>query len=139
VGDTSAVDSALIGVLANDATLATLLPDGVWGDIAPLGATKFVIVSQSAHHDEPQFTGDAYEDILYLVKAVIRDTSGVTVAAAAARIQALLEDPTPFPITGYTLMKCHRTERVRLLEVDEDPSFRWQHRGGLYELFVSPQ
>jgi hypothetical protein len=116
----------------------TLCPDGVFMDVAPSGKSTFVIVSLAAHADEPMFNGTAFEQATYLVKAVDRSTSGGTVKAAAARIHALLQD-VPLSVTGYDHMLTRRSERIRYTEVDEiDKDIRWQHRGGRYDVFVSP-
>jgi len=138
VADPAEVDAAIVTHLANDATLAGLLPDGVYMDIAPSGKTQFVIVSLVIHEDNYMLGGEAFEKALYLVKAVDKSTSGSIAKAAAARIQTLLQD-VPLTITGYTHMLTQREERVRYTEVDEsEPDTRWQHRGGRYAVFVSP-
>jgi hypothetical protein len=135
--DSSAVDAALNAVLLGDATLMAILTDGVYFDEAAQGSTKFAIVSLLAHSDEAIFGGRKIEDALYLVKAVVLNSSGADVKTAAARIDALLEDQ-PLTVTGYTWMTTHREERVRTMEVDDiDPSIRWQHRGGHYRVTMS--
>jgi|SRR6185503_10692106 len=132
--DSSAIDNALIAKLGSDATLLAICTNGVYWDEAPPGATKFVIVSMVDEVDEPKFGGRAYEDALYLVKAVALSTSGANVQSAAARIDVLLEDTT-LTVSGYTHMVMHREARVRLTEVDDvDPSIRWLHRGGHYRV-----
>jgi hypothetical protein len=137
--DSSDVDAALVAKLQNDSALAALMPGGVFMDVGPAGATQFVIVSLVDAHDEPMFGGCAFEDAQYLVKAVELSTVPVKNSkAAAARIQALL-DQQPMTITGYSLMTMRRVARVRYLEVDDkDASIRWQHRGGQYQIAVSP-
>jgi hypothetical protein len=139
VPDSSDVDNALVAKLLADATLATLMPGGVFMDEAPAGAEQFVIVSLVDAHDDPMFRGCAAEDMLYLVKAVELSTVAVKNSkAAAARIQVLLEQGTLTP-TGYSLMTMRRESRVRYTEVDDkDASIRWQHRGGRYQIVVSP-
>jgi hypothetical protein len=138
MADSSQVDAAVIGRLLGDATLSSLMSDGVYWDVAAHGKTRFVIVSQVDHSDEPMLQGTAYERFLYLVKAVELSTSGANISAASARIQTLLHDAT-FAVTGYGLMVSRRVERVRYTEVDEvDRDIRWQHRGGQYEVMVSP-
>lgn len=138
MADTSAVDAAVLAALSGDATLLALMTDGVFWDVAPNGLTKFVIVSQVAHEDENAFSGRTFESILYLVKAVDRSAAGSDVKTAAARIDTLLQD-VALTITGYAHSLTRRLERVRYTEVDDiDLNIRWQHRGGRYELFVSP-
>lgn len=138
MADPSEVDAAIVAKLAGDATLMALMTDGVHIDIAPSGKTKFVIVSLSTHEDEYVFEGSAFERSQYIVKAVERSLSGTTVKTAAARIHALLQDQ-PLTITGYTHSLTRRAERIRYTEVDElDADIRWQHRGGRYDVMVSP-
>lgn len=135
--DSSAIDAALLATLVNDATLAALMPDGVWIDEAKQGATRFVIVSLITETDEGDFDGRAYEDALYLVKAVEKSSSGSNAKTAAARIDVLLEDQA-LTATGYNWMATFREERVRYAEVDAvDASIRWQHRGGRYRVQMS--
>lgn len=132
--DSAAIDAALVTKLLGDGTLSAAMPDGVFFDQSAPGAQRFVIVSLVDAHDVPKFGGRAYEDALYLVEARALSTSGGDVKAAAARIDALLEDGTLTP-TGYGLMTMHRESRVRMLEVDAiDPTIRWQRRGGRYRV-----
>lgn len=139
MADSSEVDAALLARLASDSELAALLPDGVWFDVAAPGATQFVLVAQLSHEDEPMLDGGtAFETYLYLVKAVSPGKSGAdTVKPAAAKINALLENAVLQP-SGYSDMRCARVERVRYSELDEINDVRWHHRGGHYEIMVSP-
>jgi hypothetical protein len=130
--DSSAIDAALIDRLYQDPTLKALMPDGVYMDQAPPNAQRFVIVSLIDEADVPKFGGRAYEDHLFLVKAVALSTSGANVKGATHRIDELLEDQ-PLTVAGYTWMAIHRERRIRYTEVDEiDASIRWYHRGGQY-------
>lgn len=136
--DSSEVDAALVSKLLGDSALMAAMPDGVFVDEANPGAQRFVIVSLVDEHDESMFGSRAFEDGLYLVKAVAKSTSGGDVKTAAARIDALLEMGT-LTVTGYSLMALRRESRVRQTEVDQiDASIRWQHRGGRYRVTVSP-
>jgi hypothetical protein len=136
--DTSEVDAAVVTRLLTDATLAALMPDGVYWDVPPINKRRFVVVSQSTHEDWYQFGGEAFERISYLIKAVEDQSAGANVKAAAQRIHVLLQDAT-FTIPGYTLMKCQRSERIRVTEADEqNTEIRWQQRGGYYEIWCSP-
>ncbi len=133
--DSSAIDDALVAYLLADAVLQGLMPDGVYWDEARVGATRFVIVSLVDEADVAEFGGRAYEDGLYLVKAVALLSGGGNVKAAAARIDALLEDTRGLAAAGYGMMTVHRESRVRLTEIDDaDPKIRWQHRGGRYRV-----
>jgi hypothetical protein len=136
--DSFDVDTALIAKLSGDATLAGLMPDGVYFDQAAPSKTRFVIVSLLDSSDEPMFDSRrAFEEALYLVKAVEQGSSATNTKAAAARIDALL-DGQPLTVSGYTLMTMRRETRIRAVEVDPaDETIRWQHRGGHYQVMVS--
>lgn len=134
MADSSDIDNALVAKLGADATLLALCPNGVYFDEAPPNLQRFVIVSLVEGLDVAKFGGRAYEDALYLVKAVMLSTAGGNIKSAAARIDALLED-TALTVSGYTLMTMHREDRVRMTEVDgNDASIRWFHRGGHYRV-----
>jgi hypothetical protein len=138
VPDSANVDEAVRALLAADATLAALIPDGVHMDVAPSGKKAFGIVSLVIPRDVPMMGGSAMEENLYLVKAVIRGNNAVNAKAAAARMHVLLEHQ-PLTITGYSHSLSRRVERVRYQEVDPaDSDIRWQHQGGRYEVVVSP-
>jgi len=136
--DSSDIDQALIAKLSSDAQLLALMPNGVYWDEAPPQSKQFVIVSFVTHADQRGFDGRAFEDALYLVKAVELSTVTVkNIKAAAARIDDLLENQ-PLTATGYSFMTMFREERVRATEVDDvDPSIRWFHRGGHYRVVMS--
>lgn len=137
MADSSDIDNALIAKLAADATLLALVPNGVYYDEAPAGSTRFVIVSLVDEGDEPMFGARAFENAFYLVKAVMLSTAGGDIKAAAARIDALLEQQ-PLTVTGYGVTLMRRDSRVRMTEVDDvDNSIRWLHRGGRYQVVAS--
>jgi hypothetical protein len=140
--DSSDIDSALVAKLQADVALTTLMPDGVFMDEAGKSivtggnSTRFVIVSLVDERDEDVFGGTAFEDALYLVKAVeLKPPTGSgNIKAAAARIQVVLHDQV-LTVAGYTPMAMHRESRIRLLEVDDvDATIRWMHRGGHYRV-----
>lgn len=145
MADSSAIDNALMAMLGSDAALLALCPNGVYYDEAPAGMTRFVIVSLVVSFDEPMFGARAFEDGVYLVKAVMLSTAGGNIAAAAARIDALLdpqaiESPpvSPLTVAGYAITSVRRVERVRSTEVDDiDRTIRWFHRGGRYQVMAS--
>jgi hypothetical protein len=133
--DSSDIDAAVIGILQNDAALKALMPDGVYMDEAPPNSKRFVIVSLVLSEDRSAFPGKrVIESIVYLVKAVMLNSTNGNVKGAAARIDELLESK-PLTVNGYGWMTCNREERVRYTEVDDvDATIRWQHRGGRYRV-----
>jgi hypothetical protein len=137
------IDRALAARLQGDATLAGLLPGGVWWDEAGQGKTAFCLLVLESAHDAgqmhpPGVPGRGAEDLQYLVKAVTLGSSPSAAISAAARIDVLLEDK-PLTITGYGCLTIARVERVRGTEVDDvDPTIRWQHHGGRYRVLATP-
>ena len=140
MADTGKIASAIQSKLMADTGaggVLTLMPDGVWFGVAPPNKTKFVIISLASSHDELQFGSRAFEELVYLVKAVEQSTSMTNVKAAAARIDALLNFQ-PLTATGYGNVMPSRSEYVEYPEVDEiNPDINWQHCGGLYEVFAA--
>jgi len=137
--DAGQIDRALIGVLAADAELATLLPDGVYWDLAVQGSTRFVIVSLSTSRAEMEFHNlDSFRTLVYDVKSVMLSSSTAASADADARIQALLDrQPIPLPpATGAGLMVIRWLDRIRYTETVDGGI--WQHAGARYEVTVTP-
>ena len=139
--DSGDIDAAVLAALQADATLAGYMPDGVWFDVAPTGAKRFVLVSLFDTVDVDVFGGRAIEEALYAVRAVALSSTSPNMKAAAARIDAVLADTT-FPVTGFSLMASYRDEpgRIRITEVDKvDASIMWFHRGAHYRVEVARQ
>jgi hypothetical protein len=144
--DSSAIDDGLLALLSGDATLMALTPDGVFWDEAPPHAKLFVIVSLVDEADVRMFGGRAYEDALYLVKAVMLKTAmgsatgsppTTLIQQAADRIDTVLEGASLL-VAGYTPMTLEREARLRMTEVDDlDDRIRWFHRGGHYRVQMS--
>ena len=138
--ETGAIREALIDLLQGDAALMAVMPDGVYYDAGPPNATRLVVVSLISGVDAPGFDGRAFEDLLYQVKAVALTTvanANADARTAAARIDELLERGT-LVAEGYTPMVAQRVEPLDEVEVDDlDPTIRWFHRGGTYQLVMS--
>jgi len=136
------IETALIAVLQADATLRALVPDGVFYDIAPPHAKRFVVVSLEDPTDIDVFGGRAVEDNGYLVKASGLSTvmSGADLAAAAYRIDQLLSDQ-PLTVNGYAVGTVYRDPDRPRVRADEpttaDASVVWHHGGGGYRVVVS--
>lgn len=133
------VERALIGKLSADAELIGYLPDGVFYDLARQGATRFAIVSLSRARGQYELNdGESFRALTYIVKAVCLDTDSDPIAKADARIQALI-DRQPLalsPESGATLMAARWVDRIRYTETENNQVF--QHRGGQYEITVTP-
>ena len=142
IADSSGVEAALVALLAGDPALTALVPDGVYVDVAPANAQRFIIVSRlspasqsTGFGDIATFThGRTAEDYYFLVKAVMLSTAGGDIRAAAFRIDELLED-RPLAPEGFIWSTTYRDEHIRVTEPDSlDPSIRWLHRGGRYRV-----
>jgi len=136
--DATEVERALIGKLAADPALGAALPDGVYYDVAPIGATKFVIVSLSTSRGLYELNdAETFRAFIYVVKAVALGPAGDTVAAADKRIQELV-DRQPLDVTaaGASLMVARWVDRIRYTETANNDV--WQHRGARYEIMVTP-
>jgi hypothetical protein len=135
--DSSIVDQALIDRLLGDAQLKAICPDGVWWEVGDEKSQRFVVVSIVDHDDVPVFGGRAWENTLYLVKAVMLNSAGGSVRAAAARIDSLLENwNSDLPDFGH--LSAHREGRIRITEQDsENSAIRWLHRGGRYRVHAA--
>lgn len=146
MSDSSVVMNAVIAALGSDPTLLALMPNGVYEDVAPTFATKFVIVSHIVGNDVRTFQVRAFEDVLLLVEARAKvDTGNPSatgdVRAAAARIDALLDPQSAsasISMAGYGLMGIVREEPVRGTERDDkDPAILWRRRGGRYRILAA--
>jgi hypothetical protein len=141
--DSSDIDAAIVAKLGADATLLSLCPNGVYVDEAPPNMTRFVIVRLIDETDQSVFGRRAFEDALFGVEAWMLSTAGGNIKAAAARIDALLDDQPltigspPAQVAGYTQMAMFRESRTRGTDIDEvDPSIRWFIRGGNYRVVM---
>lgn len=133
------VEKAIIGTLAADPELTGYLPDGVYWDLAPQSSTQFAIVSASTSRGQMEFGNvDSWRALVYVVKAVVLSSGNSPIAAADARINALL-DRQPLalpPAAGAGLMVMRWVDRIRYTEnVDGNT---WQHGGARYEVIVTP-
>ena len=136
--DATEVERALIGKLAGDGTLAGLLPDGVFYDLAPIGSTRFCIVSLSTSRGLDELAdGETFRALIYVIKAVALGSGSDTVAAADKRIAELVDrQPLDVSAAGAELMVARWVDRIRYTEIANNDV--WQHRGGRYEITVTP-
>jgi hypothetical protein len=115
-----------------------LMADGVHWDLATANSTKYVLVSQQAHETQYVMNGVAWERVVYEIRATCQGSSAAEVKQAARRIHELLEDGT-LTIDGYyPPMLMRRVQRIRRSEPSQTTGLRWHHRGGQYEVLVTP-
>jgi hypothetical protein len=139
----TAVRRGLYGKLAGDTTLNNLLgtpaagyTKAIYHNTAPSGATfPYVVFSkQSGVPTETMGNPDAFENDIWLVKAVDKDTSADDAEAIQARVKALLNDAT-LSISGVTLTYLRRQSDVEYEELTD--GVRYQHVGALFRLVVT--
>jgi hypothetical protein len=131
-----AIQQAIVDLLQADAALAALLPDGVYMERGPDGATRFAVVALLHGQNERVFGARAIEHGLYLVKAVTLGATEVN-EAAEARIDEVLENAV-LMVAGYAPMMFSQEEPIRETEPDsEDASIVWYHGGGQYQVDMS--
>jgi len=112
----------------------------VYYAIAPPDALAFVTVTRVNQRTEEMFHGRAWEETVYLVAAIEASTVPVRQnAAAAARIDALLEDGDLALPSGFGVMAMYCESAIRDTRPDPtDPAGRqWAIRGGHYRVWVT--
>lgn len=122
----------------NVALVTTYLPDGSAGirhAVAP-ASTRFpyVIFNKQSGIPAQNFGGNAYDNHVWLVKAVANDTSSSTAEDIAKAIDDLL-DFGSITVSGGTLLFLARDSDVDFVETDGDQTYR--HHGANYRLIVA--
>src|SRR5215831_2068195 len=134
----SGIDLAVVAVLRADATLAGMLPDGVYLNLADPGSQRYALVSLASGDDGAEFGRRNLEDCVYLVKAVVLKSTGGNAGAAADRIDVLLEN-VALTVAGYLWRATYREHRVNYEERDDrDPLIVFKHHGGEYRVQMTP-
>lgn len=143
--DTS-VRRALYGRLSSDITLSgSAFVSGLLGTASPGYARAIyyqtapadsgyplIIFNDQSHVPTEAFTEPgAYEDMIWLIKAIDRNSSADRAESIAARVKFLLNDAT-LSISGRTLLYLRRQSDIAFQEYTEGESYR--HAGALYRL-----
>jgi hypothetical protein len=136
----TATRRAIYGKLAGDTTLNNLLgaPPAGWAksiyhNQAPGGATyPLIVFFKSAGTPTDAFAKPgAFENEVWTVKAVDRNTSADNAEAIAARVKALLNDAS-LSISGATHLYLRRQSDIEYPEVEDGVVHH--HVGSLYRL-----
>ena len=131
-----AIHQAIVDLLLADAALAALLPDGVYMESGPDGATRFAVVAWLDGHNDRMFGARAIENGLYAVKAVTLGDVARN-AAAEARIDEVLDNAV-LMVEGYAPMIFLNEHPIRFKEMDAgDVSIIWYHGGAEYDVVMS--
>lgn len=131
------IDAAVVNVLQADAALQALAPDGVFYELAPPNAKRFVVVTLKSAQDLETFDGRVAEDNVYAVQHVALAITDADAKAAAYRIDQLLHGQT-LTVTGYAGASTHRDApdpRIRRkAPAPDDASLVWFFSGGNYRV-----
>lgn len=128
------VRRAFYSKLTGDATLTALLSSSsaVYHAVAPKAATyPLVIFNRQSSVPRYTFAEQAYDNEVWLVKGVDKNTDEDPVDDIASRLDALLTDGT-LTISGKTQMSLRRESDFEMTEVDGDETYR--HAGAMYRL-----
>lgn len=139
----NAIDAAIYSKLTASAALTSLTSGGtanpgVYQWLAPENADPPYVIYNVQSPSVPRRTmgtAVAFEDTVYLVKAVTQEPSAKLAGSILARIDEALNDQ-PLTIGGYTHLYLRRESGVEFPEVSD--GLRYMHRGGLYRLMAQP-
>lgn len=137
----NAVDRALYAALSGSTALTSLLAGGtadpsVFQFLAPEGADPpYVIYAEQAGTPAHVFTGVAFENEVYLVKAVTLGPSAALAGTIATTIDQVLADQ-PLTVSGYANRYLRRVSNVDYPEVTSGQ--RYHHRGATYRVLSFP-
>jgi hypothetical protein len=122
----------------NTASVTSLLAEGsasIRHAVAPpSGRFPYIIFSKVSGVPVQRFGGNAYDNHIWLVKAVARDTSSSTAEDISKAVDDLLDFGT-LTISGGTLLHLARESDVDYIEVVGDQQYR--HHGANYRLAVA--
>jgi hypothetical protein len=125
----------IASMIAQDSTLKTYAPGGVFADMAPVDAANpYVIVSaQSGTNRLTATVVRIWTEVLYQVKAVGPETQYQNISAAAKRIDTLL-DARNQTIAGGIILASWQESPLALSELVAGE--KWNNEGGLYRLLI---
>lgn len=137
----SGIDAALVDYLLADATLTSLMPDGVHFDEASgpgatgLGCQRFIVLRALNPEDIGVFAQAGYQLLAYEIRAIGHSnvTDEPTMSTVAEALHARLE-MAQLTVAGYPGgVTLERSRRIRTKEPDPvSKDWCWYHRGGFY-------
>lgn len=134
----SALRDAIVQHLQADANIALLVTGGVHPGLPPAKTAVFpfvTVTAQKAPQMERVFKQVGFEDAVYLVKAIDRNTSSRTVGEINAAVRTSL-DLAALTIANHTSMGVVLISEVQYDELTD--GITYQHEGGLYSLMAEP-
>lgn len=136
MSELNAIDRYIFGALTADPTLAGVVGQRVYVDIAtPAAAMPYIIFQMQASVDlMPVGPGRIWADCLYLVRGVTEATSyGGALKTIADRIDAVLHATAGANVDG-TVWACVRDRPYRLPEVADGRNYR--HAGAIFRIYA---
>ena len=133
----NALEKALYSALSGDATLTGLLSSAtaIYQGVAPDGADPpYVVYGKQANTKTYTFGAKAWDNSLYLIKAVDERPSAARAGTIQDRLEVLLTDAA-LTVTGRTHLYLRPETDVDYPEVDQGRT-TW-HRGHLYRIYTS--
>lgn len=139
---TNAPRRAIYGKLSGDTTLNALLgtpasgySKSIYYQSAPQGARfPYVILNKQAGTPRYALGARAFDNDIWLVKAIDRNTSADTADAIAARIDSLLTDAS-LSISGRTQLYLRRESDIDYAETADGELYR--HAGATFRFVYS--
>lgn len=133
------VRRALYGKMAGDTTLTAMLGSpasgfskAIYYEIAPQGSSfPYVIFSKQSGTPRYAISARAFDDDVWLIKAVDRSEGADAADGIASRLDALLTDGT-ISISGRTQLYLRRESDVDYSEVIDGVAYR--HSGSYFRL-----
>lgn len=130
------IRQALFAKITGEPAVTSLLsdPNAVFDDVADNEAEyPLVVISKSSGRDVQAFTKRAFRTQLWIVKAVVTDTTSDPADDIDAALNTLL-DRASLTITNSLLLGLWRESDIGMLEEKNGEQYR--HAGGLYRLIA---
>lgn len=134
--EAASAEEYLYATLHGDATLAALVPNGIWNTQADEDTPYPIVVFQlmSALDTSAVGANRIWTDMVYLVKAIGQTADPGALDPIAARIDALLHRASGSASDG-TVWAIVREQVIRMPENVAGRFYR--HSGGMYRIYAS--
>lgn len=131
--ESSVAETWLYSQLAGDGEMAVYVGQRVFGHLAPQTASyPYALFTLQASSDENALQGRAVTRLMYQVKIIGVGGSMGAIAAAANRLDALLQDAQT--VVNGTRLRCQREQVVAYPEIANGVAY--YHLGGLYRVWA---
>ena len=138
---TSVAESWIYSTLQPDATIQSGLgaADQLYNSDVPDDQSAWPIILYTLYvSDDLMGVGPARikSTLQYVIRAVGRDVPFTALDALASRVDFLLHGASGTASSGGTVLSCIRLRTFSLTETTSDPSVRYRHLGGIYQIEV---